>query len=140
MMKKTGCIKSRWTVPLKAKKVPLLVNIDSILDSNYFCCPRRCAYTILEVFTIFLSTVLHGNFYRFYGFCHENKVWYWVLFVIPPLPVRIETATLASYPSASKDLVLVLIGSGISPLQHHALSGYRLSIHHVQHNCTMYMA
>ena len=57
----------------------------------------------------------------FLWFFHENKVWYWALFVITPLPVRIETATLASYPSASKDLVLVLIGSGISPLQHHAL-------------------
>ena len=46
-------------------------------------------------------------------FCHENKVWYWVLFVIPPPLERIETATLASYPSAAVALVLVLIGSGI---------------------------
>ena len=94
-----------------------ILHIIFIYFFNYFGCPRRCAYTILEDFTIFLSIVLHGNFYRFLWFCHENKVWYWVHFVIPPLPVRIETATLAFYPSASKDLVL----------QHHALSGYRLS-------------
>ena len=91
---------------------------------NYFYCPRRCAYTILEVFTIFLSTVLHGNFYRFYGFCHENKVWYWVLFVIPPLPVRIETATLASHPSADRNPGTLTNRVRNSPRQHHQLDGY----------------
>ena len=50
-----------------------LRDIYKLFYSNYFCCPRRCAYTILEVFTTFLSTVLHGNFYSFYGFCHENR-------------------------------------------------------------------
>ena len=25
--------------------------------------------------------------------CHENKVWFWVLFNIPPLPEALETAT-----------------------------------------------
>ena len=69
-----------------------------------------CFYYILE-------TVLHSSFTVFMFFCHENKVWYWVFFVIPPLPVRIETA---SYPSASEDLVLIL-GSGISRVGHSVL-------------------
>ena len=43
-----------------------ILHIIFIYFFNYFGCPRRCAYTILEDFTIFLSIVLHGNFYRFF--------------------------------------------------------------------------
>ena len=32
---------------------------------NYFCCPRRCAYTILEVFTTFLSKIFAGCYLLF---------------------------------------------------------------------------
>ena len=66
-------------------------------------------------------------------YCHENKVWYWVLFVIPPPLERIETAILASYPSAAEALVLVLIGSGI-PLGEPTVMMVPLrSIHYVQY-------
>ena len=97
------------------------------------CCPRRCTYTILEVFTIhILFTVLHSNFTVFMVYCHENKVWYWVLFVIPHPLERIETAILASYPSAAEALALVLIGSGI-PLGEPTVMMVPLrSIHYVQ--------
>ena len=68
----------------------------------------------------------------FMAFCHENKVWYWVLFGIPPPLERIETAILASYPSAAKALELVLIGSGI-PLGITTISmGTLHSIHYAQ--------
>ena len=38
-------------------------------------------YSITQHLTIFMVS------------CHENKVWFWVLFNIPPLPEALETAT-----------------------------------------------
>ena len=59
----------------------------SIFLSNYFCCPRRCAYTILEGFTVlYFLYIIAQHLTVFMDFCHENKVWYWVPFDIPPLP------------------------------------------------------
>ena len=56
-------------------------------------------------------------------YCHENKVWYWVLFVIPHPLERIETAILASYPSAAEALVLVLNRVRNSPRRTHRDDG-----------------
>ena len=63
---------------------------------NYFCCPKRCAYTILEGFyyILYIYTVMYSiaqHLTIFMVFCHENKVWYWELF---------EPQDLASYPLA----------------------------------------
>ena len=63
---------------------------------NYFCCPRRCTYTILEgfyyIYTVYMYSITQ-HLTVFMVSCHENKVWFWVLFNIPPLPEALETAT-----------------------------------------------
>ena len=67
-------LRFKFRVPTNKSNIRKSDELGKTFFINYLCCPRRCAYTILEVFTLLLSTVLHGNFYRFYGFCHENKV------------------------------------------------------------------
>ena len=57
-------------------------------------------------------------------YCHENKVWYWVLFLSYLTRWReIETAILASYPSAAEALVLVLNRVRNSPRRTHRDDG-----------------
>ena len=47
-----------------------------------------------RVFTIYIYMYsITQHLTVFMVFCHENKVWFWVLFNIPPLPEALETAT-----------------------------------------------
>ena len=82
------------------------------------------SWQLLPFFMVFAMRTRSGTVLG--ALCHTS----------PASENRDRNITVASYPSASKDLVLVLIGSGTSHLQHQTLSGYRLSIHHVQHYCT----
>ena len=74
---------------------PVILNFFFFF-SNYFCCPRRCTYTILEgfyyIYTVYMYSITQ-HLTVFMVPCHENKVWFWVLFNIPPLPEALETAT-----------------------------------------------
>ena len=90
----------------KFSKAILILKYMLFSNCTCICCPRRCTFTILECFLIYiyLQYSIPQQRHRFYCFCHENKVWYWLPFVIMPPPLeRIETATLASYPSAAED-------------------------------------
>ena len=55
------------------------------LLSTIYSCPRRCAYTILGTFCVYICTAYCTTQHldRFYGCCCENKVWHWVLFHTP---------------------------------------------------------
>ena len=119
--------------PLHARLPRVDVGQNFFFFPIVFVAPGDVPTPSWGVFTIhILFTVLHSNFTVFMVYCHENKVWYWVLFVIPHPLERIETAILASYPSAAEALVLVLIGSGI-PLGEPTVMMVPLrSIHYVQ--------
>ena len=111
---------------------------------NYFCCPRRCAYTILEVFYyIFIYRYYMATFYRFLVFAMRTRsvTGCFVSYLSRRrYYVCIEAPTLASYPSAAVVLVLVLTVSGtvfpIGNTMHHLRSyGYFPCIHYEQY-CT----
>ena len=54
-----------------------------------------CLHHPGRLFTIFYVHLysIAQQFTFFMAFCHEIKVWYWVLFDIPPLSEILETAT-----------------------------------------------
>ena len=72
---------------------------------------------------IFIYSILQ-QLHRFNGFCHENKVLGAFCHTSPP--ERIETTTLASYPSADQNPGTHTNRVRNSPQQHHHLAdGYR---------------
>ena len=58
----------------------------------------RFAFPIPEGFTIYIYNMysIAQHLIVFMVFWHENKVWYWVLFDIPPPLEILETATFGS--------------------------------------------
>ena len=57
---------------------------------------------------------MHSTYVNvFMIFCHQNKVWYWVLLDIPPLLEVLETATLGNgHPIHQHAQRLVLVNPG----------------------------
>ena len=88
------CITILIHILLLACSVQVLVNFFSqlFLLAQEMCLHHTGGFVLYTLYLIYTVLVLHSTSV-FMVFCHENKVWYRVLFDIPPPLEVLETAT-----------------------------------------------